>query len=112
MPNIKEPLFRPDPARPGEFLVSMPGLLLLAAGSAYEADDNEVTPQGRAVALRTVTGILSAARAGGFAQGEVLETLLARGEISSRVKELAVAAVAAAGKQAMLAVVADMRGQP
>ena len=42
MTNIKEPLFRPDPARPGEFLVSMPGLLLLAAGSAYETDDSEV----------------------------------------------------------------------
>ena len=78
MTNIKEPLFRPDPARPGEFLVSMPGLLLLAAGSAYEADDNEVTPEGRAVGQRTVASILSAARAGGFTQGEVLETLLAR----------------------------------
>ena len=66
MTNIKEPLFRPDPARPGEFLVSMPGLLLLAAGSAYEADDSEVTPEGRAVGQRTVASILSAARAGGF----------------------------------------------
>ena len=112
MPNIKEPLFRPDPARPGEFLVSMPGLLLLAAGSAYEADDNEVTPEGRAVGQRTVASILSAARAGGFTKGEVLETLLARGEVSHRVKELAVAAVAAAGKDAMLAVVADMRAAP
>ena len=112
MPNIKEPLFRPDPARPGEFLVSMPGLLLLAAGSAYEADDSEVTPEGRAVGQRTVASILSAARAGGFTQGELLETLLARGEVSHRVKELAVAAVAAAGKDAMLAVVADMRAAP
>lgn len=110
MPNIKEPLFRPDPARPGECLVSMPGLLLMMGTYAYAPDD-EITPQGRAKAADALGRILKAARAGGFTQGEILETVMARGEISHRVKELACAAVAAAGNEAMLEVVAHMKEQ-
>ena len=110
MPN-KQPLFTPNPDCPeGGYLVSMPGVLLMMGTYAYEGDD-EISPAGRARAQDALRRILSAARAGGFAQGDVLETMMARGEVSARVKELACAAVAAAGNEAMLEIVAHMRGQ-
>lgn len=110
MPN-KQPLFTPNPDCPeGGYLISMPGVLLMMGAYAHAPDD-EITPQGRAKAADALGRILKAARAGGFTQGEILEALMARGEISHRVKELACAAVAAAGNKAMLEVVAHMQGQ-
>ena len=88
----------------------MPGVLLMM-GTYAHAPDDEITPQGRAKAVDALGRILKAARAGGFTQGEILETMMARGEISPRVKELACAAVAAAGNEAMLEVVAHMKEQ-
>ena len=110
MPN-KQPLFTPNPDCPeGGYLISMPGVLLMMGAYAHAPDD-EITPQGRAKAVDALGRILKAARAGGFTHGEILETVMARGEISHRVKELACAAVAAAGNEAMLEVVAHMQGQ-
>ena len=48
-----------------------------------------------------IDAILKAARAGGFAQGDILATLLARNEVSHRVKAMAVQACAAAGNAAL-----------
>ena len=110
MPN-KQPLFTPNPDCPeGGYLISMPGVLLMM-GTYAHAPDDEITPQGRAKAVDALGRILKAARAGGFTQGEILETMMARGEISHRVKEMACAAVAAAGNGAMLEVVAHMKEQ-
>ena len=110
MPN-NQPLFTPNPDCPeGGYLISMPGLLLMMGTYAHAGDD-EISPQGRAKAADALGRILSAARAGGFTQGDLLETLIARGEVSARVKELACAAVDAAGHKAMAEVVAHLKGQ-
>lgn len=110
MPN-NQPLFTPNPDCPeGGYLISMPGLLLMMGTYAYAPDD-DITPQGRAKATDALGRILKAARAGGFTQGDLLETMMARGEVSARVKEMACAAVAAAGNEAMLEIVAHMQGQ-
>ena len=107
----KQPLFKQDSTDPdGGYLVSMPGLLLLVGGSAY-GPEGEITPEGRGRAKATLTRILTAARAGGFTQGDVLDTLLSNGEVSERVRDMARAAVDAAGNKAMLDVVTNMGGQ-
>ena len=106
-----QPLFTPNPDCPeGGYLISMPGVLLMMGTYAYAPDD-EITPQGRAKAVDALGRILKAARAGGFAQGDLLETMMANGEISVCVGAMACAAVAAAGNEAMLKVVAHMQGQ-
>lgn len=106
----KQPLFKQDPTDPGGgYLVSMPGLLLLVGGSAY-GPEGEITPQGRARAKTALARIFTAARAGGFTQGDVLDTLLANDEVSERVRDMARAAVSAAGDPALRQIVATMKG--
>ena len=101
----RQPLFTQNPDdREGGYLLSPAGVLLMVGTYAHEGDD-EISPSGRARAQAALSAILSAARAGGFAQGDVLETLLARGEVSARVKELAHAAIDAAGADKVIAVV-------
>lgn len=75
---------------------------------AHEGDD-EISPSGRARALDALRRILSAARAGGFTQGQILETMMARGEVSARVKELAHAAIDAAGADAVVAIMQSLK---
>ena len=109
--NTRQPLFQPNPDCPeGGLNISPAGILILMASYAH-ASDEEVTPAARAKAADALGRILSAARAGGFTQGDLLETLIARGEVSARVKALACAAVDAAGNEAMLEVVAHLKGQ-
>ena len=101
----RQPLFTQNPNdREGGYLLSPAAVLLMVGTYAHEADD-EISPSGRARAQDALRAILSAARAGGFTQGDVLETLLARGEVSARVKELAHAAIDAAGADAVVAIV-------
>lgn len=105
----KPPMFRQDPNdRDGGYLLSMPGVLALVGATAYEADD-AVTPQGRANAKYGLARILSAARAGGFKQGDLLDTMFSNGEVSQRLRDMVYAAVDAAGHEAMLDIVAAMQ---
>ena len=86
--NLKEqPLFIPNPDSPGKYLLSPVGVLLVAAESAY-GGDAETALQDRAFEERMVQEVLSAARAAGFTQGQVLETLLANLSTSGRVPVL------------------------
>jgi len=57
-----------------------------------------------------IDAMLTAARAGGFMQGDILATLLVRGEVSHRVKAMAVQACAAAGHAALGRIFDAMRG--
>ena len=105
MASIDQPLYTNNPdCTEGGYLLSPAGVLLMVGSYAHEGDD-EISPSGRARAQAALSAILSAARAGGFTQGDVLETLLARGEVSARVKELAHAAIDAAGADKVIAVV-------
>lgn len=102
-------MFRQDPNdSENDYLLSMPGLLALVGATAYGADD-AVTPQGRANAKYALARILSAAHAGGFTQGDLLDTLFSNGEVSQRLHDMVYAAVDAAGNEAMLNIVAAMQ---
>ncbi len=104
-----QPLFRQNPDDPeGGYLLSPAGVLLLVGSMAHEPD-GEISAQGRRNALDVLARLLGAARAGGFTQGQVLETLLANGEVSERVKALAQAAVDAAGPGGIAAIFTELK---
>lgn len=94
-----QPLTMEDPEH--GTLLSMPAVLLLAAGAAYD-QSGEVTLSGRTKGQIIVRRVLSAAAKGGFTKGQLLETLLSRLEVSTRVKVLATEAVEAAGTDTVL----------
>lgn len=77
--------------RGDQYLCSLAGCLLLAAGAVY-GDPRESTPRGRANGRKMMDAILAAARKAGYTQGDILATLLARNEPSRRVAEMATAA--------------------
>ena len=109
MASIDQPLYTNNPDCPdGGFLLSPAAVLLMVGSYAHEGDD-EISPSGRARAQAALSAILSAARAGGFAQGDVLETMMARGEVSARVKALAHAAIDAAGADAVVAIMQSLK---
>ena len=109
MASIDQPLYTNNPdCTDGGYLLSPAGVLLMLGRYAYESDD-EAAPAARVRTLDALRRILSAARAGGFAQGDVLETMMARGEVSARVKELAHAAIDAAGADAVVAIMQSLK---
>ena len=81
-------------------------MLILLASEIYENPGlhKNVRIQGH------IDAMLTAARAGGFTQGNILATLLARNEVSHRVKAMAVQACAAAGNEALGRIFEAMRG--
>lgn len=101
-----KPMFTPSKADPDAYDITAPGCIILIAGYAY---DPESPSPGLVGALRR---ILSAAAAGGFKSGDLLETLLARGERSERVGQLATKAADAAGHATVLGILREMKGQP
>lgn len=58
-----------------------------------------------------IDAMLKAARAGGFTQCDILATLLAQGEVSHRVKAMAVRACEAAGSEAIAKIFEGMRAR-
>lgn len=100
--NTLRPIFQPN----GDgYNMTLTGVLLMAAGALY-GDPDETTPKGRKNAQTIVDGFLNAAFKGGFFQGDVLHTLLARNQTDRRTAELAQAACDAAGNDALLAIMA------
>ena len=104
----RKPLFTPNPDCDEGGLLSPAGVLLMMGSYAY---DDETPPSGRARAAELLHSLLSAARAGGFAKGDLLETLLSKGEVSHRVQELAHEAIDCAGESAVLEIIASIRGE-
>lgn len=76
----------------GTDLLSAAGVLLLAAGAAF---DKNHPSEGRQRATAVMTNLLNAAHTGGFKQRDILHTLLQRGERSDRVRKMAQQACAA-----------------
>lgn len=88
------PLFQPN----GDgYDIQPAGVLILLASQLQEEPDHPTN--GRIQAM--LDKMLAAARAGGFKQGDILLTLLANGEVSHRVKAMAVSAMEAAGNDAI-----------
>ena len=76
------------------YTITMPGLLLLCADAIYGDD---TPPAGQANAQAMMNALLAAAFAGGFKQGDILRTLLARNKPDRRTKLMAQEACDAAG---------------
>lgn len=112
MASIDQPLYTNNPDCPdGGYLLSPAAAVLMLGRYAYESDD-EAAPAAPAARVRTLDAlrrILSAARAGGFTQGDVLETMLARGKVTVKAKELAHAAIDAAGADAVVAIMQSLK---
>ena len=96
------PMFthRPD----GAYDISAAGCIVLLGSYAYEPDSPNPA------LVDTLRRILSASVSGGFKNADLLETLLSRGEVSQRVKQLATEAANAAGHANVLAIAKE--GQP
>lgn len=99
-----KPMFTPSQTDPDAFDVTAPGCIILVARYAY---DPESPNHGLVGALRR---ILSAAAAGGFKSSDLLETLLARGEVSERVRQLATKAADAAGHANVIGILRVAKG--
>lgn len=104
-----KPLFTPT-ADGAAYDIQPAGVLMLLADTVY-GDSCESSPAGRARAKAMIDAMLKAARAGGFTQSDILETLLSRGDVSHRVKALAVEACAAAGNDAIGEIFNAMRSR-
>ncbi|MFM0136836.1 hypothetical protein [Caballeronia grimmiae] len=76
----------------GEEHVSGAGLLLMTAAALHDRSIS-IPPEGKRWAASVIDALLSAARAGGFKQGGVLETLIANDRTSDRVTDLAIQAI-------------------
>jgi hypothetical protein len=90
-----------SPRQDGAYDISAPGVVILLGSYAYEPDSPNPA------LVDTLRRILSAAVAGGFKNADLLETLLSRGEVSMRVKQLATEAANAAGHERVLAIVKE-----
>ena len=90
-----------SPRKDGAYDISAPGVIILLGSYAYEQDSPNTA------LVDTLRRILSAAVAGGFKNADLLETLLSRGEVSQRVKQLATEAANAAGHERVLAIVKE-----
>lgn len=85
------------------------GVLLLLADTVYGQDRNDATPTGQARAENMMLAMLEAARAGGYTQTDILQTILVRGERSKRIQDMARAACTAAGNERLSAIFDSMR---
>ena len=88
------------------YAMNATGVLLCAADALY-GDPGETTPEGQKNAKTLIDGFLNAAFKGGFFQGDVLHTLLARNKPDRRTCELAQAACDAAGNEAIAQAMKD-----
>ena len=100
-----QPLFTPA-ADGTAYDIQPAGVLILLASEIHE--NPGVHLNGRLQGH--IDAMLTAARAGGFTQGDILATLLSKNEVSHRVKAMAVQACAAAGNVALGKVFDAMRG--
>jgi hypothetical protein len=104
------PLFTPIPDTDA-YEIQPAGVMLILADTVYGEGRHDTPPSGQATAKAMLNDLLSAARAGGYKQADILHTLLAKGEVSHRVKDMARAACAAAGNDRIGAIFAAMRNK-
>jgi hypothetical protein len=101
-----KPLFTPT-ADGTAYDIQPAGVLILLASEIHENPGLHINGriQGH------IDAMLTAARAGGFTQGDILATLLSKNEVSHRVKAMAVQACAAAGHAALGRIFESMRSR-
>ncbi len=101
-----EPLYTLTPDG-DEYLLSPAGVLILLAVTVY-GDGSDCTPAGQRRGKIAYDAVIAAARKGGYMQCDILDTLLARGEVTDRVKNMARDACAAAGNAEVVKIVRAM----
>lgn len=107
--TTSQPLFTPT-ADGTAYDIQPAGVLIMLASYVYDAE-SDLSNEGKAKLKRHIDDTLTAARAGGFTQCDILATLLSRNEVSHRVKAMAVQACAAAGNDRMSVIFAAMRNK-
>ncbi len=103
--NQARQIFRPN--NDGGYDMTATGVLILAADTVY-GDPDETTPEGQANATKIIDGILNAAYKGGFFQGDVLHTLLARNKPDARTIKLCQDACDAAGSAELTRIISEV----
>ncbi|MCF8168116.1 MAG: hypothetical protein K9J77_05815 [Rhodoferax sp.] len=105
--TTRQPLFTPTADRQA-YDIAPAGVLLMLADMVYGPQDE---PQwtGGPKTEAMILAMLAAARAGGYAQTDILHTLLVRGERPQRLELMARAACAAAGNDRIAALFESMR---
>jgi hypothetical protein len=101
MGHLAEKMGLVPPADPQEIIAAPPAAVLVFAADIAFGDPSESTPEGQRNARTFVDAVLSAAFAGGYTQGDVLRTLLARSRRTGRMLGMAQAACDAAGDAAL-----------
>lgn len=94
-----QPLFTPT-ADGTAYDIQPAGVLILLASYVYD-EESDLSTEGKVNLKRHIDDMLTAARAGGFTQCDILATLLSKNEVSNRVKAMAVQACTAAGNEAI-----------
>jgi hypothetical protein len=103
------PLFTPH----GDgYDLTAPGVLLVMADTLYGEDREHISKAGFVRISESMAALFRAASTGGFTQGDILMTLLCRGENSKRVQDMARAACDAAGDKAITQFFASLRNKP
>ena len=105
--NQDQPLFKDN----GDgYDIAPAGVLLLMADTFYSTDDKDTTPKGRANALRMIERLMKAACDGGYTQGDILMTMLARCQVTQRTKAMAIEAMNCAGSERIGVIFESMGG--
>ena len=104
-----QPLFKPTPDGTA-YDIQPAGVLILLASYVYD-HESDLSHDGRKRLKGHIDALMTAARAGGFTQCDILATLLSRNEVSHRVKAMAVQACEAAGNDRIGAIFAAMRNK-
>lgn len=103
-----KPTFTPTPDGTA-YDLNAPAVMLMLADSAHGSSSRNTPSKGKIRAAKGLADLLAAARAGGYTQAEILETLLAKGDTSQRVATMCGDAMAAAGNERIAKVFAAMR---
>ncbi len=106
-----QPTYTPTPDSEA-YELNATALLLLSADVAYGAGKHDTPPIGQKRAAKVVADLLVAATAGGYPQADILESMLARGEVSERVTAMCCAAMDAARSDHIASVMAELNSEP
>lgn len=90
--------------------IALAAELLMGLGQNLVIPPDDATPEGSKLARTYVDGMLAAAKAGGYMQCEILETMLAKCDITDRLRMMAQCACEAAGEDRLNQVVRSLKG--
>jgi hypothetical protein len=90
--------------------IALAAELLMGLGQNLVIPPEDATPGGAKLARAYVDGMLAAAKAGGYMQCDILETMLAKCDITDRLRMMAQCACEAAGEDAIMKVIRALKG--